>query len=190
MRRNRSPHVRGDERGQSTVEFALVIVLVMGFILFYVQLCLVFAWGNYTHYATFMAARAMQSAGVTEPEQRDRALKVAARMLKKGYDSPGRDRLPMLAKGLEGDTPATGLSVSPPSQFRADTRGLSWMEGVRYKFRSRLFLIPWLGSGRGGGPDGRGSVTLTSESWLGRSPSFTECKAFLSEIGGYIDNGC
>ena len=40
-----------------------MLFLLMAFLLFYVQLSLLMGYGNYIHYATFMAARAYLSPG-------------------------------------------------------------------------------------------------------------------------------
>jgi len=56
--------------GQSTVEFALTLILLMGLILFYLQLTLVFSYGNYVQLRTFMSARAFLSSG---PDRKTRS---------------------------------------------------------------------------------------------------------------------
>src|SRR5690606_25137860 len=103
---------RGEE-GQSTVEFALTLVLLMAFILFFVQVSLMFAWGNYIHYATYMSARAYLAAGPNLEDQQTRARNVIVRMVKKGPAQPGADRLPFVAQGIDGGNP-TGLFLDPP----------------------------------------------------------------------------
>jgi hypothetical protein len=172
-----------DQAGQATIEFALTLILLMGFMLFFVQITFVFAWGNYVHYATFMSARAYLAAGPSLADQRERANAVAVRMLKKGGGA--EDRLPFVAKG-EGQGPVKGLAVGPGDQYADGDRGLSWMDGVRYTFKSRLFMLP-LG---GGGDKTANSVTLTSESWLGREPAYDECRQEMIRMKGIYDNGC
>ncbi len=178
--------------GQASIEFALVLTLMIGFIFFYFQLCLVFAWGNYIHYATFMSARAYQAAGFNQEDQVARAKNVLIRAVKKGIAFPGRDRLPVLARGFGGDD-LPGIAIDSPKNFDAKTRNLSWLEGVRYTFRSRLFLVPMAGSsGDGGKTPSVNEITLTSESWLGREPSYDECLGYLKKNfkTAFIDNGC
>lgn len=180
-----------NQEGQATVEFALTMILLLSFVLFYIQLSLVFAWGNFAHYATFMSARAYLASGPDPGEQADRAKAVIEAMVKKGQSGSSQDRLPMVARGIAsgpgGD--GSGIEIGGGSQFNASARNLSWMEGVRYTFKSRLFLIPF------GRPDksankSANSVTLTSESWLGREPSYKECLDQLGKKHGIIDNGC
>ncbi len=86
------------QAGQSTFEFALVLFLLMAFLLFYVQLALMMGYGNYAHYATFMAARAYLSAGPNKGDQTSRAHNVIVRMVKKGQGQEGVDRFPSIAK--------------------------------------------------------------------------------------------
>lgn len=190
------------EQGQATVEFALTLLFIVGFSFFFIQLSLVLAWANYIHYATFMSARAYLSSGFSPQDQEERARRVIVRMLKQGQIRQNIDRLPNVARGIGGDGPS-GFFVKPPSQFNSKTRNFSWLEGVRYAFKSKLFLIPFAGSsggkGGGGGIEKKSvnEISLTSESWLGREPSFDECMAFLSnkvKSAGVskvvIDNGC
>jgi len=177
-----------NELGQSTVEFALTLILLMGFVLFYLQLALVFSFGNYVHYATFMAARAYLAAGPTHEDQVARAQSVIITMLKKSVDSPGVDRFPSIAKGVGGDGDLPGLAVNPPKNYNPTDTTLSWMQGVRYTFSSRVFVIP-LGKGLPSNSSVN-SVTLTSESWLGSEPAYDECQNDMKPMKGLFDNGC
>ncbi len=185
MRTRKTARQIRNEKGQATIEFALTLILLMAFVLFYVQLSLVLAWGNYVQYATFMAARAYQAASATREDQRARAISVITRMLKK-RGSSSMDRIPFVAKG-EGDGDVKGLMVDPPEQFNPSVRNLSWLEGVRYTFKSRIFVMPLAGK-----PEGQGvnTVPFTSESWLGREPSYAECEAEMKAKGWAFDNGC
>jgi hypothetical protein len=178
----------GDKKGQSTLEFALTLMLLMGFVLFYLQLSMMMAFGNYVHYATFMSARALLSAGPDNSDQEARAQEVLVRMVKR-RGSAGQDRFPMIAKG-EGQGDVPGAKFSPPSQFKPTDPALSWMQGVRYTFRSRLFLMPMGGGGRSAAAQTANSVSLTSESWLGREPSYQECQDAMGKVKGIFDNGC
>ena len=108
----RARKARDSEAGQSTIEFALVLMLLMGFILFYLQLAMVMGFGNYVHYATFMSARAYLSASGSEPDQAERAKAVINQMVKRA-NSPGVDRFPQIAKG-EGDAPVQAYIAAMP----------------------------------------------------------------------------
>ncbi len=172
--------------GQSTIEFILTLTILMGFVLFYLQLSLMMAFGNYVHYATFMAARAYLSAGPDPQDQEDRAKAVITRMVKRN-NSPGIDRLPSVAKG-DGGGDIKGLEFNL-SEFNATDVNLSWMQGVRYRFKSRLFLMP-VGKGGLQGNTPANTVTLISESWLGREPTYLDCQNDMGKFEGIFDNGC
>ena len=174
-----------NQEGQATTEFALMLMFVMALILFFMQLSLSFAWANYVHYATFMSARALLSGGDSPEDQIQRASNILAQMVKKGVGREGQDRFPAIAKGVGPF--AAGIGSAPVgATFDPNDRNSSWMQGVRYTFRSRLFLIPFAGSGKT--TSDVNSLTLTSESWLGREPTYSDCSQMFSM--GTIDNGC
>ena len=186
-RRAFSRDLKKNESGQATIEFVLASIFLFGFILFFLQLSLAFAVGNYIHYATFMAARAYLAGGPNQEDQIARGTAVMNQMLKRG----NRDRFGFAAQGVEG----------PDTWFKAEENyepSSSWQRGVRYKFRSRVLLVPLAGSPRrgaggnsGNGPAGRNEVELTSESWLGREPTTSECERNIGRNEHVkIDNGC
>ncbi|MCM2276613.1 MAG: pilus assembly protein [Oligoflexia bacterium] len=180
---------RKTEAGQSTIEFALALTLMMGFVLFFVQLSLLFAYGNLVHYATFMAARAYLAAGMSNEDQQRRAQDTIVRLLKKSQGEPGLEKYAFIAQGEGGSGEIPGLSLGPSPQYQPKNADLSWMQGVRYSFRGRVSMVP-IGAPKNGNPNAN-SVTLTSESWLGREKSFGECMSFMEKLGGArIDNGC
>lgn len=187
------PGIRNNS-GQSTVEFVLTFILFFAFFIFYFQLSMSMAFGNYAHYATFMSARAYLASGPDLQDQKDRAREVLVRMVKKSVGQSGVDRFPSIAKGFgPGDPP--GFLVDPPPQYVDGDKSLSWMQGVRYAFKSKLFMIPLAGSGKanassGSAQDSFNSVTLTSESWLGREPADNECRQDMGNNGWLFDNGC
>ncbi|MBC7691386.1 MAG: pilus assembly protein [Methylotenera sp.] len=176
----------GHDSGQATLEFALALSFFMAIMLFYIQLSMSFAWGNYVHYATFMSARAYLAAGTDEEDQQERAKSVLVQMVKKGVGREGADRFASIAKGVEGGSPV-GAKIGAGSQFSPTDRNLSWLQGVRYKFRGKLFMIPFAGSAKAGKEVNY--LTLTSESWLGREPTTSECTRDMGQMG-ITDNGC
>lgn len=160
------------------------MVLLLGFVIFTFQLGLNFAYGNYVHYATFMSARAYLSGGIDEQDQESRAKEVIVRMLKRSAGQTGVERFPSIARAGEGgDPPGFELRNVPNGD-----RDLSWERGVRYTFQSRLFPLTLGGSGRG--PASANVLTLTSESWLGREPTFSACQGEMRKRKGVFDNGC
>ncbi len=180
-------HKRFDEKGQSMIEFTLSIVLLFSVTFFVIQMSIVLAWGNYIHYATFMSARALLSAGPAEGDQRTRAEGVITQMLK-SRGNASKDRFAIAAKGEGGDT-VKGMTLVTPDIGAGGGVDLSWQTGVRYTFKSRLFPIPLAGGGSSGS-GGIGKVTLISESFLSRDPTSEECAAQMAEIGATWDNGC
>ena len=161
----------------------------MSFLLFYVQLALMMGYGNYAHYATFMAARTYLAAGPDQMDQTERARSVIVKMLKKGQGQEGIDRFPSIAKA-EGDGDPKGVQIAAPDNFSPIDLKLSWLQGVRYSFKSRLFLLP-MGTGSGAAASrSSSSVILKSESWLGREPSFVDCQGDMGAKKGIFDNGC
>ena len=129
------------------MEFALTLMLLMAFVFFFMQLSLIFGIGNYVHYATFMSARAYLSAGPNQDDQTTRAKNVIISTLKAGQTLENRDRFPV-ARPRAGAQVFTGLDIDPPP-FQMGNRYLSWLQGVRYTFKSRLFLLPLTGSRAG-----------------------------------------
>ncbi len=178
------------QSGQSTVEFVLTLILLIGFILFYFQLAMVFGFGSFAHYATFMSARSFLAAGPNEGDQMTRSKNIIVRMMKKSAGQAGMDKLPMIARGTGGGDPG-GFQAGPGSAYQPNNKDFSWMMGVRYTFKSKLFLIPFAGSGSASGAgNGANSVTLTAESWLGKDPDNQACEAYMGTLSGIYDNGC
>ena len=186
MRKNNARRPDLGQSGQSIIEFALAMTITFGILLFFIQLSLVLSFGNYVQYATFMSARALLSGGLTSEDQTSRATRVLARMVKKGENRQTQDKLPMIARGFGGG-PVPGGEIGSGQNFDPHDYNLSWMEGVRYTFRSRLFGMP-LGRASASDPKA-GYLTLTSESWLGRSPTYEECRGAMKKEW-LIDNGC
>ncbi len=175
------------ESGQSTIEFALTMVLISGFMFMFFQLSMVMGFSSYIQYATFMAARAYLAAGPDMQDQRNRATTVIQQMLK--ISGTGQDRLPTIAKGEGGgEGGGKGLSFTIP-QFDPKAKNYSWLQGIRYDFKGRVLLLP-LGKGAATKP-GAASISLTSESYLGRETPTDACQAEMQNRGGGIyDNGC
>ena len=176
--------------GQSTVEFILMMLLMMGFVFFFLQVSLVFAYGNYVHYATFMSARALLAAGRSQ-DQQERAEKYIAIMLKQSAYTPGIERFPTIAQGQGGDFAEAGMSINLPD-YDANQVNYSWSQGIRYTFKSRIFPMA-IGAGAAQGSN-QSTITLKSESWLGREATTSDCAPYLVQHDphgkGIFDNGC
>jgi len=118
--------------------------------------------------------------------QVERAKEIVIGMLKKSQHETGVEKWPIIAKGQGGTQEVPGLAFDA-SQFVHGNKDSSWMQGVRYTFRSRIFLIPLGGGAQRINP--LNDLELTSESWLGREVNFNECRDQMSNLGIW-DNGC
>ena len=183
------------EAGQSTLEFVLTMILFVGFLLFFMKLSFFMAYGNLVQYATFLAARSYQASGPDENDQRDRAKLTLVRLLKKSEGETGTERFQAIAQGSGGGDPI-GAQVGPDALFDPADDANSWLQGVRYTFRSRLF-VNLLGDKpsppQPGQPGAQspGVVSFISESWLGREVTESECRQEGEEVlRGELDNGC
>ncbi len=179
------------EQGQSTLEFVLTLTLFLGFTFFIIQLGFAFAFGNYVQYATFMAARAYLSAGPSQGDQDSRARFVLGYMLKTSGFQTRTDKFPSIAKGSGGasaDFP--GLTLGAGGLYDPSADATLWMMGVQYKFSSKIIPLPLGVLPRAGSSPALNSLTLTSESWLGREPSDAECADSMRPENWRVDNGC
>ncbi|MBN21628.1 MAG: hypothetical protein CL678_10115 [Bdellovibrionaceae bacterium] len=179
------------EAGQSTIEFALAVTIIVGVTIFIFQFSMSLAVGNFFHYATFMAARAYQSAGATPDDQSRRAKLVLSKTTKKSVSNPGIDRWPFFAKGV-GEGSFKGAKIGNHSRYQEKNNQYHWLKGVEYSFQSKLFAFPGGGALDSGERDPANVVTLTSESWLGRETSYDECMEYMRtfDVKVVLDNGC
>lgn len=177
------------ESGQGVIEFAIMLLFVVGFAFFMTQLSAYFTVANYAQYATFMAARAYMAGGLNQEDQFARADVVLVRMLRKSSIETGVDRWPAVARSLGGNARSGVADVGDGPALASDknlTKDFSWQEGVRYEFVGRVKFATYGKPSSGS----TGDIKLTSESWLGRSPTYEECRSFMEQKGYYFDNGC
>ena len=170
------------------------MILLLAFTLFFMQISLVFSFGSFAHYATFMSARALLAAGPTQGDQYTRAKNVIIQTLKKSVGEPGVDKFPSIARANgQGELP--GYMAGPGKQFQPTNIAFSWMTGVQYTFRSKIFLIS-LGKSKGQTATAftrvpPNTLELTAESWLGMEVSESECSGPQQMGKGWrFDNGC
>lgn len=173
-------------RGQSTVEFLLTSILILGFAFLIIKVTLLYAYGSYVQYAVFMSSRAYYAGGLNKENQEERARNVLFQTIKKGVNNSGENRFGVvMGQGVGAGTPEGAIIGESEGHFVEGDRDFSWMEGVRYVFKSKLFILPLKVS------SGLNIIELTSESWLGREVTDTECKKYLGKFGRVeIDNGC
>ncbi len=165
------------QRGQGTIELILTMMAFFTIFFMFVQCALSFAVANYTQYATFMAARALQSAAATLSDQKAAATDVLTKMLV-GTGGAGRFGSIATAEGGAGDVPGASIGPSPNVHVAptADARDTSWEQGVTYAFKVKMYLAPLI-PGVNQGADSK--VLLESQSWMGREPTETECETVI-----------
>ncbi|NUM89489.1 MAG: pilus assembly protein [Bdellovibrionales bacterium] len=194
------------QRGQVIIEFLLVFVMFTTLIFSLVQICWGLAFGHYSQYATFMAARAYMAGGTTRQDQQKAAEDVLKSMVK---NAAGNDLVPFLARARTGDdrdiaagpepVPGAFIGTHPRADGLMNRRGYAWAEGVQYNFDVPLYLVPLSSFARdgqgesisvGSGSDGlkpvtwRGGIPFTSDAWLGREESNAECLQEMNRLRG------
>ena len=154
--------------GQALIEFVLGLMIVISFFFFYVKMAAVFAVGNYIHYATFMAARALSSGADTPDQQVQNAEAVLQKML--------AGRWKPLLKPKDGTSSVPGANVGPGPLYQENAAEDNWNQGVTYTYETKISLYPW--------SKGNQAITLdlTSESWMRREENESECLAKKDKI--------
>lgn len=143
------------------VEFILGLMIVISFFFFFVRMSAIFAAGNYVHYATFMSARAYASSAATADVQLQNASSELGAMLS--------GRFKTLIKPKDGDgSSIPGATIGNGPYFSAAD---SWNQGVTFHYTAKLSMYPWSRDGQSIPLD------LTSESWMPKEDSVTECEA-------------
>jgi hypothetical protein len=181
------------------MEFVLTVILLSGFVLFFARLSFFLGYANLVQYATFLSSRAYQSGAKNQEEQCTAARTVLVSLLRKSSGLEGEEKYG-IAQGFGGGggdpgcAPLVGAAIGRGDKFVATDDSYSWLQGVRYTFRSKFSVSifgdqPSAVSSASSIPPGK--LQLTSESWLGREPTEEEC---LSEIQAKgvepPDNGC
>lgn len=181
--------MKKNQRGQSIVELVVSLFAFFTVLFLFVQLGISFGLANYIHYATYMAARSYMAGYRDESEQTKAAQAVLDTML--NASSGGR------FKGLieqHSDGPFIGKAQGVVTKIDG-SRQSSWEQGVRYKFKARLNMLPIIKS-----TSGKGNwVDLESQTFLGREPTEADCDTYMATDGpqkkkaqnGFLyDNGC
>ncbi len=217
--------VKKKQSGQAIIEFILVISILLTMVFMFVQLSWATAWGHYVHYATFMSARAYYASGQTKGEQLENATAVLKTYLE---SSTGQALFPFISKPRTADdrdiqggaepVPGAFIGMNPYASTSPNDRAFAWAEGVQYNFAVPIYLLPlagWVkkeGQGSkitGGSPteptkpiEWKGSIPFTSDSYLGREDSVSECLSVMQDLSSasgitrgdgatFIeDNGC
>lgn len=173
--------------GQGLIEFILTLFAFFTIAFMYVQISLGFGAANYFQYATFMGARAYLSGAKDADSQRGNAIAVMEKMTQPN----GKERFPNIAKSSDNGNEPKGVTIGGPAHGvapgTAEARTKNWEQGVTYKFKMRMYMIPIVKAPT----NGKGSeLELESQSWLGRDPTFVECQKYMISKHGDTDNGC
>ncbi len=182
-----------NQSGQSFVEFLTALLGFTTLFFLMVRLSLGMGVANYIQYATFMAARAYQSAHLTEAFQ----VEAANQYLEKFLFRNGNNRFRNIIYTREGEGDLAGVFVGKgPRVANATAQSWphNWQQGVKFTFSVKMHMIPVLpGAARGAA----NQVQLESQSWLGREPTQADCEMNLSKQANQFrigmaryDNGC
>jgi hypothetical protein len=169
------------EKGQSSVEFIISFIVVVGFVFMYVKVALNFTNGYVVHYANFMASRALlvYEGNNNTPDGGDGAAKARAIEVWKTFNIEA-----VLGSAAESLSLEQRLPGSVPNAL---------FVGTTVEYQDRFTIFGNVGSTE--------KLTFKSESFLGREPSIAECvqrtcEAF-KELGiscgkntTVMDNGC
>ncbi len=175
----------------------MTLILLISFMIFYLQFAAVSVFGSFAQYGTFMAARALLPARV-DPE---RQISAATRVLKRTVVRGGQDRFPAFAKadiGVSevGDVPGAVVGAGPFAKSGVRDRDFSWQKGVSFKFKG---VVSFIMIDRSTGPPSptdtaKSGISLTTEAWLGREePAMDNCQLDIEgNPPGLVvfDNGC
>jgi Flp pilus assembly protein TadG len=165
-----------NKKGQAAVEFIFVALVIFFFLFFLLSISIVLTVSTYIDYATFMAARTYKAGASGEDIQKRNAETVFNSYFDK---IQGLARRPTLSFG---DTEESNPNTS----------------GITATYQMDLFYIPPLFIG-GSSPS---QISLSTETHLGRDPSFKECQSFFRGfaqrfgvndgrfVDGMEDNGC
>ena len=197
---------RLEESGQAIIEFLVTITIILTMLFVFVQISWAVAFGHFAHYGVYMASRAYFASSLTQQSQMDAATIVLKQTVKRGS---GDDLLPFIAKSrtggnrdIKGAEPVPGafIGTHPSAAGQDHIRAYSWADGVQYNFKVPVFLLPLAGWAKteGNGQSIQmgtnldpskeiqfdGTIPFTSDSFLGREPSFDECFKEMTRISG------
>jgi len=178
------------QKGQGTIEFIFVFIAFIFFLSLSYNVVVSFAVYQYFSYATFMTARAYQASRETPEDQLEAAKRTMAIYLPNVQPGSGstpfgfsqKKTLATIIKFTAPTTPADAPRTPFGLEFQVPLVSIPLGEDLKREF---------------------GTITLKTESRLGREPTQKECqdffKTFFSKFGsggglhssdGMEDNGC
>ena len=172
-------------KGQSTIEFLLVFIFVLGMTVTFSKIATLYTNGYLVHYATYLASRAYMvfDHNSNMPDGSDDKAKELAEKVFHSFN---------IFKLLSVPTKLP-LQINDPQSFLNAPENL--YVGVWTQFK-QVLPVPKIGKGR--------AIDLRSESFLGRSPTRSECLERICEgmrevtnrssycdlHATHFDNGC
>lgn len=173
---------RKREEGQSTIEFLLSLMFVFGILFFFLKVAINMTNGYFIHYATFMASRAylVFDNNSNTPETVDGAAGNKAKEVFQRY-------VPQASSGE--------VSINFIINLPGTSGILAPYVGIGTQFQQSFSYSNLVG--------GRDKINFTSESFIGREPSRSDCLKRIYDaidLAGwgasenlhitYYDNGC
>ncbi len=183
-----------NQRGVTTVDYLFSFVLVSGFSLVILTFSATLSVVEIVQYMAFASSRNYFASHTTEDQQKAAARKKFAELKANSVIAP-------LLNGGWFSVPDDSLIVdfNIPAKYNdyqgyapSDPR-LNLVHGVIVEFSAKIldFQIPFFGATRktdsGGGSEKSGFTTHIT-SFLGREPSFEECRQFGNARWGHIKN--
>jgi uncharacterized protein (UPF0333 family) len=161
--------IKNPRRGQSMMEFSLVILIFLNLLVVTYNAVLAFGVQQYFSYAAFMAARALEASSEKPEGQTDRAKKVMARFITGNQ----------LLFGNSSRALATNIRFVIPdaTQIPYGMKGPAGDREVKISFDVPLFELPFFSLS-----DLFPKLTLEAKSYLGREPTRKECRKFFNDF--------
>jgi hypothetical protein len=160
-------------RGQSMMEFALVIIVFLNLLIISYNSVLAFGVQQYFSYVAFLSARALQASSETPAGQTERAKKVMSRFIPGTTLTFSGSSRP-IAKNIVKYVPDAAnipYGIKGPQRERE----------VRISFEVPLFELPFFSLS-----DLFPTLKLEAKSYLGREATRSECRAFFKKFYEYF----
>lgn len=141
--------------GQSTMEFLMSMMFALGLVYLFIVLGLNYSAGYLIHYATFMSSRAFLVGDnhLIGAGNGTSVNSVAQRVAQDIFD--------------KFDVKSTGVALTACPAFNHPLTSKYEYVGVSCTWTTKMTLLPFMG--------GTNKVSMISESFLGRTPSVSDC---------------
>lgn len=175
-------HPQRSRRGQTLIEFTLVLVLFLGMFMLTVNAVIAFTVQQYFSFVTFMGARAYQAARTSPDLSRIRACDTFQRYI---LDLPSCDgelaKHPVVFRGFSFPLARVErIDIPEAQQFKYGSGAVREGSGdneIKIEFSVNLLQTPFFRF-----PGDLGRITISSNSFLGREVSRQECRSYFESI--------